>query len=216
MNTARNDSSGVAPRPPAGQQHLPGAGGTSGLPQHGWSPQETLSRLEALRDRDVRWKDGRVFSLAYYASPEAHELATEAYRRFSGENALNVEAFPSLRTMQNDVLAIVARWLSAPPSARGFFTSGGTESILMAMKAAVINFVTTKLGPSISPTWYSPPRHMRRSTKRPPTSTSICAWFPCAARPGELIPKRCRRRRMTTRSCSWLPHRSTRRESSTL
>jgi len=136
MITARNDSSGVAPRPPAGQQHLPGAGGTSGLPQHGWSPQETLSRLEALRDRDVRWKDGRVFSLAYYASPEAHELATEAYRRFSGENALNVDAFPSLRTMQADVLAIVAGWLHAPASARGFFTSGGTESILMAVKAA--------------------------------------------------------------------------------
>ncbi|NBV82076.1 MAG: aspartate aminotransferase family protein, partial [Actinobacteria bacterium] len=93
------------------------------MPQHGWSPQETLSRLEALRDRDVRWKDGRVFSLAYYASPEAHELATEAYRRFSGENALNVDAFPSLRTMQADVLAIVAGWLDAPASARGFFTS---------------------------------------------------------------------------------------------
>ncbi|MFM7526412.1 MAG: pyridoxal phosphate-dependent decarboxylase family protein, partial [Actinomycetota bacterium] len=72
----------------------------------------------------------------YYAGPEAHELATEAYRRFSGENALNVEAFPSLRTMQSDVLAIVAGWLGAPATARGFFTSGGTESILMAVKAA--------------------------------------------------------------------------------
>ncbi|MFM8955867.1 MAG: pyridoxal phosphate-dependent decarboxylase family protein, partial [Actinomycetota bacterium] len=106
------------------------------LPPHGWSVAETLQRLEALRGNDVRWKDGRVFSLAYYATPEAHELAMEAYRRFSGENALNVEAFPSLRTMQSDVLAIVARWLCAPATARGFFTSGGTESILMAVKAA--------------------------------------------------------------------------------
>lgn len=106
------------------------------LPTRGWSPQETLQRLEAMRGNDVRWKDGRVFSLAYYASPEAHDLATEAYRRFSGENALNVDAFPSLRTMQSDVLAIVAGWLGAPASARGFFTSGGTESILMAVKAA--------------------------------------------------------------------------------
>ncbi|MFM8416094.1 MAG: pyridoxal phosphate-dependent decarboxylase family protein, partial [Actinomycetota bacterium] len=55
---------------------------------------------------------------------------------FSGENALNVEAFPSLRTMQNDVLAIVAGFLGAPVTARGFFSSGGTESILMAVKAA--------------------------------------------------------------------------------
>lgn len=111
-------------------------GQNDALPTQGWSPQETLQRLEAMRGSDVRWKDGRVFSLAYYASPEAHELATEAYRRFSGENALNVDAFPSLRTMQSDVLAIVAGWLGAPPSARGFFTSGGTESILMAVKAA--------------------------------------------------------------------------------
>jgi glutamate/tyrosine decarboxylase-like PLP-dependent enzyme len=106
-----------------------------------------LNQLEALRTNDVRWKEGRAFSLAYLASPEALDLATEAYRRFSGENALNVEAFPSLRTMQNDVLAIVARWLSAPPSARGFFTSGGTESILMAMKAARDQFRHDKTRP---------------------------------------------------------------------
>ena len=106
------------------------------LPARGWSVVETLERLEALRTDDVRWKEGRVFSLAYYAGPETHDLATEAYRRFSGENALNVDAFPSLRSMQSDVLAIVAAWLGAPETARGFFTSGGTESILMAVKAA--------------------------------------------------------------------------------
>ncbi len=110
--------------------------GSPELPIIGWSADHTLNQLEALRTNDVRWKEGRAFSLAYLASPEAHDLATEAYRRFSGENALNVEAFPSLRTMQNDVLSIVARWLSAPSGARGFFTSGGTESILMTMKAA--------------------------------------------------------------------------------
>lgn len=119
--------------------------GSPELPTIGWSADHTLNQLEALRTNDVRWKEGRAFSLAYLASPEAHDLATEAYRRFSGENALNVEAFPSLRTMQNDVLAIVARWLSAPPSARGFFTSGGTESILMAMKAARDQFRHDKI-----------------------------------------------------------------------
>ena len=108
----------------------------STLPETGWSVDHTLEQLEALRVNDVRWKEGRAFSLAYLVSPEVHDLATEAYRRFSGENALNVEAFPSLRTMANDVLAIVGTWLGAPASARGFLTSGGTESILMAMKAA--------------------------------------------------------------------------------
>ena len=68
------------------------------MPAQGWSTDETLARLEALRRDDVRWKEGRAFSLAYFASPEAHELATEAYRRFSGENALNVEAFPNRKS----------------------------------------------------------------------------------------------------------------------
>ncbi len=119
------------------------------LPTHGWSTHETLERLEALRVTDVRWKEGRAFSLAYQASPEAHDLATEAYRRFSGENALNVEAFPSLRAMQTDVLAIAGRWLGAPDTARGFLTSGGTESILMAMKAARDQFRRDKAHPNV-------------------------------------------------------------------
>jgi len=119
------------------------------MPAQGWSTDETLARLEAMRRDDVRWKEGRAFSLAYFASPEAHELATEAYRRFSGENALNVEAFPSLRVMQSDVLAIVAGWLGATSSARGFFSSGGTESILMAVKAARDQFRHDKMRPNV-------------------------------------------------------------------
>ena len=135
-----------------GQKHTSGGDplpSAPELPVHGWSTDETLARLEALRRDDVRWKDGRVFSLAYFATPEAHDLATEAYRRFSGENALNVDAFPSLRVMQGDVLAIVARWLAAPASARGFFTSGGTESILMAVKAARDQFRHDKIHPNV-------------------------------------------------------------------
>ena len=121
------------------------------LPANGWSAADTLEHLEGLRAHDVRWKEGRAFSLAYYASPEVHDLATEAYQRFSGENGLNVEAFPSLRVMQNDVLSIVGGWLSAPTTARGFFTSGGTESILMAVKAARDQFRHDTMRPIAKP-----------------------------------------------------------------
>ena len=31
------------------------------LPARGWSTDETLERLEALRATDVRWKEGRAF-----------------------------------------------------------------------------------------------------------------------------------------------------------
>lgn len=102
----------------------------------GLSANEVFDGLEALRVDDFRWREGKVFSLAYFAGNEAAAVSEEAYRRFSGENALNTAAFPSLRQMQDDVLAIVGDWLGAGPQAAGFMTSGGTESLLMAVKAS--------------------------------------------------------------------------------
>ena len=89
-----------------------------------------------MRARDVRWREGRAFSLAYNAGPDALAVAEEAYRRFSGENALSTDAFPSLKQIQAEVVAMAGVWLGAMPSSAGFMTSGGTESILMAVKAA--------------------------------------------------------------------------------
>ena len=106
------------------------------MPPKGWSVDEVFEGLEAMRTRDVRWREGRAFSLAYHAGAEALAVAEEAYRRFSGENALSTDAFPSLKQIQAEVVAMAGVWLGATPSSAGFMTSGGTESILMAVKAA--------------------------------------------------------------------------------
>ena len=106
------------------------------MPTTGWSADDVFEGLEAMRTRDVRWREGRAFSLAYHAGAEALAVAEEAYRRFSGENALSTDAFPSLKQIQAEVVAMAGVWLGATPSSAGFMTSGGTESILMAVKAA--------------------------------------------------------------------------------
>ena len=108
----------------------------SQLPEIGWSATDVFDSLEVMRARDVRWREGRAFSLAYNAGPDALAVAEEAYRRFSGENALSTDAFPSLKQIQAEVVAMAGVWLGATPSSAGFMTSGGTESILMAVKAA--------------------------------------------------------------------------------
>ena len=89
-----------------------------------------------MRTGDIAWRQGRAFSLAYYAGDEAIKVAEEAYRGFSGENALSTDAFPSLRKIQSEVVAMTGTWLGANQDSAGFMTSGGTESILMAVKAA--------------------------------------------------------------------------------
>ena len=106
------------------------------LPTTGVPAAEILDQLTALQARDVDWKSGRAFSLAYHAGADVLALATEALARFQSTNALNAAAFPSLRTMQADVVGMVSDLLHGGPDAAGFMTSGGTESILMAVKAA--------------------------------------------------------------------------------
>ncbi len=106
------------------------------LPKHGLSKQQVVEALEATRRGDARWQEGRTFGMVYDAGPEAHEVVEAAALMFLHDNALNTKAFPSLGKIQADVVGIAGDLLHAPEGAGGFMTSGGTESILMAVKAA--------------------------------------------------------------------------------
>jgi glutamate/tyrosine decarboxylase-like PLP-dependent enzyme len=106
--------------------------------QNGIEAQDVLSEMETFRSHDVRWRDGRCFTLAYSAGPEALAIAEEAYRRFSGENALNTAAFPSLKHMAQEVVDTVAGWCNGDDDVAGFMTSGGTESLVLVVRSAVM------------------------------------------------------------------------------
>lgn len=107
-----------------------------GLPDEGLSKDEIVSQLQAKRARDVRWQDGRTFGLVFDGGDDVHEVAEAAAMMFLHENALNTMAFPSLAEIQSEVVGATAELLHAPDGAAGFMTSGGTESILSAVKAA--------------------------------------------------------------------------------
>ncbi len=106
------------------------------LPQKGTSTEEVLQKLQAHRGEDVDWKSGRTFSLVYYAGEQVMQLLHDAYSMFMAENGLSPMAFPSLRDMENEVVAMTANMLHGGDTAAGSMTSGGTESIFMAMKTA--------------------------------------------------------------------------------
>ncbi|MDQ1397435.1 MAG: sphinganine-phosphate aldolase [Acidimicrobiaceae bacterium] len=97
---------------------------------------EVVSALTAKRSRDARWREGRTFGLVFDGGPAVHEVAEAAATMFLDENALNPKAFPSLAEIQAEVVGMCTDLFHGPDSAAGFMTSGGTESILMAVKAA--------------------------------------------------------------------------------
>jgi sphinganine-1-phosphate aldolase len=106
------------------------------LPERGLSRDAVLAELHRRKAKDANWRDARTFSLVYPAGPEVDEILHDAANLYLHENALNPLRFPSLREMEVDVVGDTAALLHAPAGAGGCMTSGGTESIVMAVYAA--------------------------------------------------------------------------------
>ncbi len=105
------------------------------LPSQSQTREAVLSSLERARSNDAAWRKGRTFSLVYWAGDDVLELLHDAFFQYFSENALNPMAFPSLRRFENEVVSMTGSLLGHD-EAFGSMTSGGTESILMAVKTA--------------------------------------------------------------------------------
>ena len=106
------------------------------LPSNGLSKDTILSEMQAARDHDLQWRNGQVFSLVFSAGDEVNDIAKTAYTTFFSENGLNPTAFPSLRKFETEVVAMVAGLVGGDGTTAGNMTTGGTESLLMAVLAA--------------------------------------------------------------------------------
>jgi len=106
------------------------------IPAKGRSKEGVLEAMRAARDHDIKWEQGRVFGLVYHISDEIDNLLKEAFTMFFAENGLNPTAFPSLRKFETEVVAMTAALLGGDQNVCGNITTGGTESLLMAVKTA--------------------------------------------------------------------------------
>lgn len=107
------------------------------LPETGLTPAQLRAELAALHADDADWRGGRTWSLVYSAEdPEHQRVLLEAYAAFANENGLSPSAFPSLARMEAEVVEMMLSHLGADPAtAAGTMASGGTESIILAVKA---------------------------------------------------------------------------------
>ncbi len=110
----------------------------SKLPQAGRDHEEIMSEMEAIKEREeARWRDGFVSGAVYNGDPEFVDYLNQIYAVNSQINALHSDVWPSAAKYESEIVAMTANMLGADKTTDeicGSVSSGGTESILLAMK----------------------------------------------------------------------------------
>ena len=107
----------------------------SRLPERGTEWSVLAARMREFGAEDVDWRAGRAAVYVFHAGQDVLDVAKRAYSLYQSENGLGPAAFPSLARMEREVLEMGLSLLQAPEGACGNMTSGGSESIFMAVKA---------------------------------------------------------------------------------
>lgn len=105
------------------------------FPKFGTKAEDVLAEMKEFKALDVDWQKGRSFSLVYPVNEEHHDFIKKAHNLFFSENALNPMAFKSLRKFEHETIRMCAELLHGDDDTVGLVTSGGTESLIMAIKA---------------------------------------------------------------------------------
>lgn len=98
--------------------------------------EEIYQKLDNYAKDDVKPEGGRLFTYFYDSGVEDLKKFNEIYLRFLNKNGMDYRAFPSTLQLENDVVAMISSLLGGDDGVAGNFTTGGTESIMIAMKAA--------------------------------------------------------------------------------
>ena len=106
------------------------------MPEQGRDWSEIKKDMQLRGARDAKWRDGRTAVYVFNAGEEIAEIQKQAYTAYMSENGLGPLAFPSLAQMEKDVISMGLGLLHGPEGSTGAMTSGGTDSITMAIKTA--------------------------------------------------------------------------------
>jgi len=105
------------------------------LPESGRAQGDILAQMRDFKGGDVDWKSGRAPLYVFKATDEAYEVGRAGFFEYFSENALGARrAFPSVKRMEDEIVEMTLELFHAPDGAQGFMTTGGTESIILAIQ----------------------------------------------------------------------------------
>ncbi len=106
------------------------------MPQNSRDWSELKDEMIERGGGDAKWREGKTAIYVFNAGEDVAQVQKEAYTMYMSENGLGPLAFPSLKQMEDEVVGMGLNLLHAPEDAAGNITSGGTDSINMAVKTA--------------------------------------------------------------------------------
>ncbi|EIW63248.1 PLP-dependent transferase [Trametes versicolor FP-101664 SS1] len=92
-----------------------------------------MAKMDQESGNHVDWRDGKVSGAVYHGGDDMSKVIMSAMERYCLSNPLHPDVFPAVRKMEAEVVAMVLKMYNNPNGA-GTTTSGGTESIIMAVK----------------------------------------------------------------------------------
>ncbi len=113
------------------------------LPAQGRGKEDIINELSTMAEEEnAKWQTGRVSGTFYHAGEEHRAFLNKVFSLFSHENTIQFDMCPSMFKMESEILSMTAKMLNGDAvkdrnpedQVCGTVTSGGTGSILMAMK----------------------------------------------------------------------------------
>ncbi|XP_076064939.1 sphingosine-1-phosphate lyase [Oratosquilla oratoria] len=117
-------------------ENIKHAGYLTSLPSKGWSVEEIIKETEEYCGYGTfDWESGCASGTVYNGNKILTELMTKVYGMSAWTNPLHADVFPGVRKMEAEVVRMCCTIYNGGPLSCGTMTSGGTESIIMAIKA---------------------------------------------------------------------------------
>jgi len=113
------------------------------LPEKGRDKDDIFNELSTIaEEEDAKWKTGKCSGTYYHAGEEHRAFLNKVSALFTHVNAIQVDTCPSIFKLESEIVSMTAKMMhgdaakSVNPDDEvcGTVTSGGSESILMAMK----------------------------------------------------------------------------------
>lgn len=108
------------------------------LPRTGRPREDILAEIAAVHEAESPiWREGYASGAVYHGGAEHIEFLNRVYALHSQSNPLHPDLWPSAAKFEAEIVAMTARMLGADAAGGtvcGTVTSGGTESLLLAMK----------------------------------------------------------------------------------